>query len=369
MSQSKPYLLKLRRWHQWLGLGLAAPLLLIIVTGTLLVYKEALITLAITDQPPPPHRFQSLNEELSALEQQLSHQQLSYIKAPSAGRDYWTVVESSGRSTLFARHSFTELQLPAGVLATLDIIRELHTDLMLHTPGEIAALCLGLVLSFFALSGIILWWPAWRRYRFSKLLPKKFSPQQLLISHRHQGLLLSLFILVIAVSGVVMLSNGFIYQLNSASSKPAPAAIKEASLVNQTGQSHQLAAGQLLQAAQILLPDAQLTLARLPSKDRPAAEFRFRLKDEWHPNGRSKVAVDGHSGQATVLSRADQASNGRKFLNVMYPLHSSYGLNRGYQLGVFIAGLVALYLTLSGSASYVLRWRKKHRPQTKIFKQ
>ena len=91
---------------------------------------------------------------------------------------------------------------------------------------------------------------------------------------------------------------------------------------------------------------------RLPAVNAPDASIRFRLPDEWHPNGRTSVKINTLTGDITLSARSDEVSPARRLVNQLYPLHSAYGMNAVYVFLVFFSGITLVWLSLTGGISY-----------------
>ncbi len=350
---------KLRAWHHSLGAALGILVLITALTGSILVYKDAIVRHTIAAGVPEVVNYQppTMARELDGIVARYPTETIAYLKPPAPERPYWTLVEEGGGLRLVAVDSLTELTAFPWLLDALAVIRQLHVDLMLHLKGEVIMLLLGLVMLFFTLTGLIMWWPSRRHFKPSHLIPRRLTRQQLLISHRQLGVLLAPMLFLAALTGSVMMINGFVYMATA----PNPSTGAAEDITQDLRSQARLPASELLLAATHALPEGTITLIHLADATSASAVFRMRLPGEWHPNGRTKVRVAASSGEVADFVRADQASPGRRLLNQMYPLHSAYGLSGFFRLLVFIGGGVTVWLSFSGMTGWLKKRRKARR--------
>lgn len=341
----------LRNWHRWCGLAVLAFLLVAALSGSLLVYKKELVRLLITPEAELPADFNTaqMAHQLDQIVQTAETGTIRLVKAPNSKEPYWTL-------TVSGRNAETSVQLLS--LATLEpyqdnlwlldgmaFIRELHTELLTGAVGEALLLASGVGGVFLSVTGLLIWWPTRRSFRWRWVLPRPMPMRFLLHSHRHAGAVAALILIPVILTGSVMLWQKLVRPILA----PAPATTLPATLVGE------LVPSRWLLAAAAAVPDGSPTYIRLPGTDRGEASIRFRLPDEWHPNGRTSVTLEATTGKMTLGQRSDKARPARKALNQLYPLHSGYGMGWVYALLIFASGIALLWLGVSGGMSYLRR--------------
>jgi uncharacterized iron-regulated membrane protein len=347
-KRNKPDRLLLR-WHRWCGLAALLFLLIASISGTLLVYKQALIKVFIAPDAHLPlvYSVEQLAPQLELIATRIQADSSGYlIKAPNADEPYWTLTRDADKQVqLLALSSLEPYTRNLWLLDCLSVVRELHTELFTGLIGETVLLISGLLALVLTISGVILWWPSKRSFRWRWVFPNKPKLAYLMHYHRHAGTLVAPMLLIILLTGSIML-----WQKLRGPLLPPPANTQ----TTQLGQLTTTAKGaELFLMAQQQLPDAWPTYIRLATKANPVVNFRYRLPDEWHPNGRTAVKIDLSSGLMTLSARADQVNWQQRLINQNYPLHSGYGMNSIYRLFIFIGGIALLWLSITGGLSYL----------------
>lgn len=334
--------------HRWCGLLALVFLLLAALSGSILVYKQALVKWIITPDAELPEHYtsQQLAPQLDRIALLIKNDRSSYlIKAPNKDEPYWSLTRDvDGHVQLLALDSLEPYNHNLWLLDVLAFVRHLHTELFSGVIGETILLVTGTAGLFLALSGILLWWKTRRSFRWRWVFPKRISWLYLMHYHRHSGALALPILTVILLTGSIMLwqklTGPILTPLATtqvlAASKPSTAA-------------------HFLLQAQQQVPDGRPTYIRLPSANAAFANVRFRLPDEWHNNGRTSVKIDSNTGELSVSVRSDQAPWQHQLINQNYPLHSGYGMNPVYRFFIFVTGIVLLWLSITGGLHYFRR--------------
>lgn len=335
----------LRRWHRWCGLGALLLLLVAAATGSLLVYKKAIVQLLVAPAAALPAGFgpEHMAGELDRIVATIAPAQRARIKAPTTEEPYWTLTGADGQDALLAIGSLQPYNDHRWLLAAFAFVRALHTELLTGAVGEALLLASASVGLFLSITGLILWWPSRRSFRWRWLLPRPRPAKQLLVSHLHTGAAATLVLVLLMLTGAVMLWQ----KLAGPLLPPDPVtALTRAELPPTAPPSH------WLRAALAAVPDGWPTFIRL---DDGAASVRFRLPGEWHSNGRTTVTFDTATGAGHLTLRADQAPPARRLLNQLYPLHSGYGMAGWYAALICFGGLALLWLSVTGGLSWLRR--------------
>ena len=338
--------------HRWCGLGVLVFLLVAALSGSLLVYKQALIRWLIVDNTSLPANYNQthVGEQLEQIKQLLGVDVgRSLIKVPSSAEPYWNLTRDADKFTqLLNPENLQPYSDNLWLLTCLAFARELHTELFAGVTGEVVLLLAGVMGLLLALSGIYLWWPTRRGFHWRWVLPRNWKLAHMLHYHRHSGLVFAAFMLILLLTGSLMLWQKLRGPLVT------PIAPLQSDLAIYSTES-----SQLLMLAQAQFPDGWPTFIRLSSNENPQANFRFRLADEWHPNGRSSVKMDLAKGQQLVSARSDEVGSAQQLINQLYPLHSGYGMPWAYSLMVLLGGLALAWSCVTALLGYGRRLFKQ----------
>lgn len=347
----------LERWHLWCGLIVLIFLLLAAASGTLLIYKKPLIRFVMVPHAELPTDYGPVQmaAQLDVIAAHIAPAQRDLIKAPNPEEPYWTLTGIDKQQVQLL--SVDTLESHRHHLWLLDVFaftRILHTELFSGVIGEGILLISGIAGLFLCISGIILWWPTRRSFRWRWVFPKEISARYLMHYHRHSGALGTLMLILVMLTGSLMLWQKLVSPLlppAPVSVIPDPSQQLRDTQTDETVQGCTTGSECLLQA-HALIPDGWPTYIRLPTGDSPDVSVRFRLPDEWHPNGRTSVRINSMTGSVTLSTRSDKVSTARHLVNQLYPLHSAYGMNAIYKLLVFLGGVTLIWLSLTGAISY-----------------
>ena len=344
-------------WHRWLGVLALTVLLITAVTGALLVYQQPLLRLLVAEGAVLPDDYdgQMLLQELDRLAATLPTDGPVLIKAPSADEPYWTVRGSAGAPQLYAVGSLQRLDANPRVAEMLAFALRLHTVLLMGVLGEWLLLIAAAAGVTLAVTGLVLWWPARRGFRWRMVLPWPLRRPMMLHYHRHAGVLAVAPLLVVLLTGAVMMWQILIRPLLPPlveTVQPLPPSV----VVMAATESALPSASAAAALAWAEIPDGWPSFIRLPGEGNSQYRFRFRLPGEWHPNGRTSVILDLQAAELRVTPRADEVPASRRLLNQVYPLHSGHGMNSVYALLVFLAGLFLLWSCVTGFMSW---WRRR----------
>lgn len=355
----------LELWHLWCGVIVLVFLVLAAFSGSLLVYKKPLINFFIVQKTLSAHYdHQHIAAQLDLIVLQYEENKRDLIKAPNVEEPYWTLTGRDGQGIqLLSVDTLEPYQHNLWLLKFFSFIRALHTELFIGVLGEAVLLVSGVAALFLCVSGVVIWWPTKRSFRWRWVFPKSMSLRYLTHYHRHSGALSALILVVITLTGSIMLWQKLMGPLlPPVPVKQLPVSLNLAPLSSPTATST-TSASSLFLASVEQMPDAWPTYIRLPSTVSSDAVFRFRLPDEWHPNGRTSVKINVTNGTMTVSARSDSVNVTQRLINQLYPLHSAYGMHAVYVLLVFIGGIAMLWLSVTGGISYIRKRSAVHSKQ------
>jgi uncharacterized iron-regulated membrane protein len=205
-----------------------------------------------------------------------------------------------------------------------------------------------------AATGLVLWWPARRRFAARNLLPRDLSRRTLLLLHRDIGALASPVLLILLLSG-----SGLVFYrtaeriLNGVLGDAVPVATEPAGPTDLSGTT---ADASVVARAEAAFPGARIVFYYPPRAGATTHAFRLKQPCELHPNGRSYAYLDG---TGRVLGRSDACAlpPGERAVQAFYPLHSGKTPSAAYRLLVLLGAVVLAVLSASGVTIYFRRIR------------
>ncbi|HEY6341008.1 MAG TPA: PepSY domain-containing protein [Bryobacteraceae bacterium] len=172
------------RLHSWLGIGAAVYLLLMSLTGATLIFYPQLYA-ALSPHPSVSSKRPPLttDELRRVLLKSWPGYEVSWIW-PRNDSGAWTVRLTDSRQRINSRvvNAFTGEDLgpayPASVEA-LNVLKELHENLLLGRPGQTAHVVGGLIMLLLAATGAAVWWPGRHRWRRHTLVRRRSRGKRL----------------------------------------------------------------------------------------------------------------------------------------------------------------------------------------------
>lgn len=318
--------------HGWLGLVLALPLSLVVISGALLVFapeaERALhperraadpaapglpLAKLLAGLPGPPERVRLPREPGDPLEVRVAPG-ARIILDPGAGRVLWTEGPGRGFRTW---------------------LLYLHAHLLLGPWGRPVLAAGGLGLLALAVSG----GPALGR-GFWRSAPWTASR-----IHRALGFLVLPGLALLALTGTALVLNRPLARLLDQGVPPRTPSTWDGGLD----------LDRALQQSAAALPGSRATLILFPRRPGDPLTIRRREAGELHPNGRSQVYLDPATGEVLGVEAASRASFGRRLLNLACPLH--IGAWGGQDGRLAILGTAGLLVTLIVSGLQLARRR------------
>lgn len=336
----------LTQWHRWLGLTLSLWLIVMAVTGSVLLYKNELLS----------WQYPQLQ-----LEQPLTHDQVApvvdqfdngYALMPTQGRPWLEVVNSDNTHFYYNAEGTRVLQRPH-LSDAISWMVELHHHLLLDELGEDLLGIIGLLSLVLITTGLIRWWPKHARFRRA-LSVRFFNPfskrgsQTLWQLHRLVGVALFLPVALSLVTGTAIMYAG---PVKSALITLLPDSSAEQPTTSLSAQATTWS--ERLTLAEQALPGADPRLLYLQKP-----RIRAKHADEWHPNGRNYVSFSD-SGQVTQVIDERRTPLGNRLSNMIYPTHAGSIGGALYTFVVLLAGIGLMVLPLTGLWFYSKRSQLK----------
>lgn len=348
--------------HKYTGLTVGLLLVISGLTGSLLVFHDAL------DEQLTPELI-THGEQLAPLSTVIANAESATGK--TAQRIDLSRQPGSPHTLRFAKNAEAAgpLQVSASpysgeVLAVRDWghypmtwIYRLHYTLLAGANGKIVVGILGLCLLGFCLTGAVLWWPTGKRKgRWKRnLTVKRGAGTYRLYFDLHQvsGIYLLPVLLVIAFSGVSLVFakqvSAVVGTVLEVQSRPAP--------LSGPSDTLPLSADDAVAIARDRLPEATLQRLYLPKDDSGSYRIAYTLPtDAWQDFGANSLWLDQYSGAELALWQVGELAPGSQFMSWQFPLHNGDALGMPGRLLVLITGLTPLLFFITGG---YLWWSKR----------
>jgi uncharacterized iron-regulated membrane protein len=337
------------RLHRWFGLALAVPLVIVMVSGALLVFKNPLWV-------PADWRHTTLAQpEIdTALAAALTLDEAwVWVDVAGAGRGFH-VLGYPDDSEAMLRPGATATQDAPPRLAAAHFIFQLHTRLLAGEVGRSFVRLVGPLAVASVVLGLWLWWPRRSGWRARDLRNVGLRRPVLLKLHMAWGAAAALVILPLLVSGALLAHNATIRAwLAPFAAEPPPPAAEAAAL--------RFAPGELRSAiavARRVWPEGRLTQISRPDAAATQLTLKFRLPGEQHQNGRSTLRLDLAQGRVTSLRDARRSGWPATYDDVLYPFHTTH-LGGVVQAWLWLAAaFVLLGLVASGVTAWIRSIRR-----------
>ena len=327
--------------HRWVGVVAGLVILVAAITGALIVIERPLnrwLSPALYPQKPSGSAHTSVEQALASLREKHPEARVDGIRLPRDGRD--ALMLFSGNQVFhFDPASGESLGSRPRRTGFTQTLIKLHTNLLAGPTGGTIIVVATIVTIALALSGLWLWWPlhiGWFR-RGANF--RRFN----LELHSIAGLYSSLFLLVIAITGVTLRYLHVEHPRVPTSSPPAAA-------------SERIAVDDAIQRAEAALPGTHAAAIEMPG---PNARTPFRVQlafpEDGSPAGRSVVFLDRFSGNVLAVHNARTGTWLERYGNLQLSLHT--GAVAGLP-GQVIAFLVCIALILQIASGYVLWWKR-----------
>lgn len=223
---------------------------------------------------------------------------------------------------------------------------DFHHHLFAGDTGEAVTGIAGIAGLLFVITGAILWWRSRRAFEW-RLWPRRFQPGPIVRHHRDLGIVITPLLLASMLTGIGMLySDATRVLLGGTKAVPPPEV--------GTGAESAPAVGAMLERAKAEYPDAMIRRLTVPAKPGAPWAVRMRQPSEWTPNGRTTLYFDS-AGQ---LLRADDPSagtGGDRLIEKFYPVHSAKVGGFAWKLAMTVSGLGLAILGLFAVYSFWFR--------------
>lgn len=341
--------------HRYLGLIVGAVMVVTSVTGSVLVFRHEIDAWLNPDllHVTPRGETVSIDEVTASVRRTFPGDAPRLIQLPTdEHRPYKVWLAETGRHVFVDPYDGAVLGSRGEREGLMGWLFALHVDLLAGPIGSWIVGLSGFALFALILTGLVLWWPGWRKLWIALTVKWKRLNYDL---HRAGGFWTMAFVALIALtgSGLVFYTafSTVVSWVEGEDAAPPPTV--------SPSQASPVALSTALDEAQTALPGATPTFVYLPQAKGEALSLRFRMAGELHPNGRSFAYVHPNRGNVLRVDRALQASPGRQLLYALYPLH--IGAFGGWIVRVLYAvlGLAPAVLTVTGVLIWYPRWKRK----------
>lgn len=343
----------IRLIHAWAGAVVALVLVVLGLTGSLLVLKEDWIRLTVpqarAEVVPTP---QALGAAAEALEQARPGEIRTIAFAgPHLGvhKLYFRQAETEG----YASAEGEVLAQWTGPTRAEAFLFDLHHYLLAGERGMIVAGVTALAGAVMVLTGLIVWFPAWRSFAW-RMWPRSGRRRELLSAHRDVGIVFAVPVFVFCLTGGAIVFHDETRALLLAMFPHEP----EEVFAPPPGTGY-IDWPKALAAAQAAFPDAQLRMASFPAQPGDPVSIRMKLPAEWHPNGRTVVKIDPATSTVLEATSAQSLGTAARISNAIYPIHAAFVGGRAYDVVTFLSGLALAGMGGFGLWSFVVKPRKK----------
>ncbi|MGN6376000.1 MAG: PepSY-associated TM helix domain-containing protein [Sphingomonas sp.] len=341
--------------HRWTGGIVGVILVLMGLTGTLLLHRNAWIALPHTGDA----QVQDTATVAAVVAQVMGDPTTRPQSITFATRDFGLdlLAWRDGRGAYLDQHG--------GLVATWSSdwarpelwLFDLHHYLLLGEVGETIVGIAGLAGLLFVVTGAILWWRTRKTFAF-RLWPARLSRPAIVRQHRDLGIVVAPILLITFVTGVLLVFR----PLTAVVMGPgAPAEIAGALApppARPAPLADRLDWAAMIGAARERFPDAEVRSLSLPAKARGLIRLRMRRPDEWLRNGRTTVWFAADTGAIVKATDADTLPRRVRAYNLIFPIHSGEIGGIAYRLLLTVSGLS---LVMLGSFAIWSFWFKRPR--------
>ncbi|HEY5745141.1 MAG TPA: PepSY-associated TM helix domain-containing protein [Chryseolinea sp.] len=334
----------IQRVHLWLGFTSGTLLVAVALTGCVLAFEDELRyatqhdVLYVEAENKPQLSVSQLQASLREYDAKLKLNQIRFYGDPTKATQCYTRdkkivgVNPYNGKILGVRDTSKDW---------LSLILSFHRTLLLGKTGETIILCNVCIFLAMLLSGIVLWMPPLlKQWKHNLSLKRNLPPKRRNYEwHRMLGLYAWLPLLLIAITGISMASGGEKKQKLKSSFVSNPSARNIYDEV--AGQVHHR---EPIDVLRVTFPQ--------DSSDVIAISVRYETRSF---RKQSTFSFDQYSGKLLKTELYEQKSFGQRFFGSNYEIHTGRIFGIPGKIIMFLAGLIALSLPITG----FLIWKGK----------
>ena len=341
--------------HQWVGLAAAACLAVIAVSGSTLVFENAIdraMNPALSYVPKPDgQRLLPLEELVSRVNAERPDDPVGGVRIAEQPDQTYEFSSRLRRSTFVDPYRGRVLGSRDRDKSLARWLHLLHTRLVAGEIGERLVGWFSVAMLGLATSGLVLWWPrkiaalrsssSWKRINFDL--------------HNVLGVYSWLVILAITLSGVLIAfesrTDPVVRRLNDRPEPPPPQSTPMAG-------ARRIALDRAIEIAESALPGAVASNINVPANAKAAFRVLKKFPEDRTPAGRSRVYIDQFSGAVLLIENTRTAPLGTRILNLKRSAHTGDIFGAPTQALYF---LVSLGIALQATTGVLIWWNARKR--------
>lgn len=354
----------LRAVHLWMALVLCVPFVLIGLSGSALLLQREILRLT-GPAASASGEAQSVERMVAAARAAVAAEaRASWIDLPVGPRGAAIVQFELGRRPT-RRVDVAVDPVSLQVLGASDYVRrgpiksvlvDIHEYLMMpmHVGFPFVG-WMGVALTLMGLSGIVLWWPRRGQWRAGFMLRRGTRGLRLHVDlHRVAGIWGLLMLLALSVSGIYLTFPATVTAMVKA---VLPSELLETDS-DVAGSPHPgpIDHDHVVKAARLAVTDAVVTGLQLPGAGNRPYVVQMEPVGFGPSTPAIMVTIDPKTAAVSYIDDPRAHPPAERVLNLLHALHFSVGLGRVWTVLVFLAGLLPLFLAVTGLSIW---WRTR----------
>lgn len=363
----------LRQLHLWIGLALCLPMVVVGMTGSILVYRNELAALL---NPPPrlicaTGKAHAVADIVETVQARIGKQFRPFLYEPPAAPGRPASIRLIALEGVAAGPRVIEVWVDP---VSLDFVRQnfnafpgllgtalrLHANLLMSREGRVYVGWLGVAMLTLGVSGLILWWPRWKRWRAAFVVKRGARGLRLYRDlHGAVGIWTYVVFITVSFSGIYFsfpqsIGAGIKTLLpGHATSRPVP------TLAIETVQ--RIDADRAIAVALAAAPGARFRSIGLPVRlDQP---YRVSLAHPGDARGAPAMTALINPWSAKLIGLIDPGrfDPAQTVLAWQSTLHFGQGLGWVWRTLVFLSGLLPAMFAVTGAAMWLTKRRARGR--------
>ncbi|HEY4276555.1 MAG TPA: PepSY-associated TM helix domain-containing protein [Rhizomicrobium sp.] len=246
----------------------------------------------------------------------------------------------------------------AGLPPALMFAHQLHGNFLMGREGRQFVGWLGVAMLILGVTGLVLWWPKRGQWKYAFLVRRtakglRFHREL----HAATGIWIFVIFMIVSFSGVVIAFPNMFGMTGGGQAGPNAFNFREGPEIEAVAGATPIRAEDAIAMARKALPNATATGITLPSR----RDRTIMVNMEAKVGVGATVYIDPWRGQV-VATRDPSAS----VMAWQRPLHQGSGLGLIWQFLVFLSGLVPVLFVFTGVVMW-LKKRKRHIPMSAVL--
>jgi uncharacterized iron-regulated membrane protein len=347
----------IRTFHAWLGVTLALLLLISSCTGSVLVWKNQIVSLSL---PAPDIEFEPTPQNLAplaeAIEDRYDNTEIGQIAFPTSSFPYAKVSLADTRYAYFDTEGnlldeWTQNE------RWEEWLYDLHHRLLLENLGLTIVGLMGIAAMTLLIAGVITFWPLRSGFKQGILLSGS-ARLALLRTHRNLGIIEALPLLLTLVTGVILAFPDQVETLMLDPFRGEDYSMDFTDDIDDISGEHTGDWLPAMERALAVFPDSQIRTAQVPSIFSPYRILGMQQKGALNPTGMSKVYIYAEQGWMEFRIDAQNQHLSERLYNTAYPLHTGKMDSLVFKLVLTLSGMVVAVLSSLGLISFIKKYLK-----------